>query len=271
MMRNQNDPLQTSSDNWVEHFRLKEHKTKYALEGYRVLFSDECASSYEPIIYESECTSGDPEALYYRILQNNKNEFCIQYFYYWNYQDCMMASHGYDYEPIFIYLKSGNPSPYLIVNGGFGWPDCNFHKNEVRPQTGKRDGDSRHVTANLSPYPSYPFGRNGNIKFQVCIATYPLDTGEDLLLENGGHKPVFGIRACSNVFSGAKGDLHGPRFNPTLKQLTDRVLSKWYFHHYKNDDDMPFGHDISDPFSAPYIKFHKPSKGEVEKIRKKRR
>lgn len=53
--------------------------------------------------------SGDPDALYYRILQNDRYEFCIQYFYYWRYQRCngpFGRSHGYDYEPIFIYLES---------------------------------------------------------------------------------------------------------------------------------------------------------------------
>jgi hypothetical protein len=33
---------------------------------------------------------------------------------------------------------------------------------------------------------------------------------------------------------------------------------------------MPFGHDIADPFAAPYIKFHKPSKEEVERLSKLR-
>ena len=255
---------------------LKESKTKYALEGYRVFFSSKLARQYEPIVYSGECTSGDPEALYYRILQNDdggdgeKNEFCIQYFYYWKYQNCLMASHGYDYEPIFIYLKSDDSSPYLIVNGGFGTPDCYFHKNEVRPRKGKRDSDIRHVTTNLSPQPFYPFGQDGNLKYDACVKTYPLDTGEDLQFEKGYHA-LFGIRACSNVFSGAQGDLHGHRFDPPLKKLTDRVLSKWYFHHYQNTNDMPFGHDIADPFSSPYIKFHKPSKEEVERLSKQRR
>jgi hypothetical protein len=28
---------------------------------------------------------------------------------------------------------------------------------------------------------------------------------------------------------------------------------------------MSFGHDIADPFTSPYIKFHKPSKEDVER------
>jgi hypothetical protein len=269
-------PLRSTRNSKIDLLTLKEEpeETKYAVQRYKVFFSVKLARKYEPIIYSSECMSGDPEALYYRILQRNGNkdnesELCIQYFYYWQDQRCMMTSHGHDYEPIFIYLKkkSGDSNPHLIVNGGLGGPDCYFHKNEVRPLHGKRDGKTQHVTANLSAYPSYPFGQDGNIQYHACISTYPLDTGKDLQFE-GEYHALFGIRACSNVFSGAQGDLHGRRFSPPLKKLTDRVLDKWYFHHYENMDDMPFGHDIADPFSSPYIKFHKPSKEEVDTLGK---
>ena len=47
--------------------------------------------------------------------------------------------------------------------------------------------------------------------------------------------------------------MHGHRFNPPLKKLTDTVLRKWYFHHYEDANDMPFGDDIADPFTSPYI------------------
>lgn len=253
-------------------------ETKYALDGYKVSFSAKLARQYEPIIYSSECMSGDPEAVYYRILQNQdgdddskEGDLCIQYFYYWKYQQCMMTSHGYDYEPIFIYLKkSEDPNPYRIVNGGLGGPDCYFHKNEVRPRHGQRDGGTRRVNGNLSPHPFYPFGQDGSLKCDECVSIYPLDTGDDLQFE-GEYHPLFGIRACSNVFSGARGDLHGDRFNSPLKELTDDVLDEWYFHHIENSDDMPFGHDIADPFSSPYVKFHKPSREEVERLGKQMR
>lgn len=266
----------------VDLLSLKEEykRTKYALKEYKMFFSTKLARQYEPIIYSGECMSGDPDAVYYRILQregrkdegpHKEIELCIQYFYFWQYQSCMMTSHGYDYEPIFIYLKKSDESnPYLIVNGGLGGPDCRFHKNEVRPWNGKRNGRTRSITANLSPYPVYPFGQDGDIKCHECISIYPLDTGEDLQFE-GEHHPLFGIRACSNVFSGAQGDLHGYKFKPPLKKLTDRVLDKWYFRHFKSKDDMPFGHDIADPFSLPYIKFHKPSREEVERLGKQKR
>jgi hypothetical protein len=238
--------LSRSTKSRIELLTLSEHKTKYALEGYKVFFSTKVARQYEPIVYAGECMSGNPEALYYRILENQNNEFCIQYFYYWRYQNCMMTSHGDDYEPLFIYLKNNKKSNdhdnldvYQIVNGGLGGPDCHFHKNEVRPIHGRRSGNTRHITSNLSPYPFYPFGKDGNVQYHACVSIYPLDTGKDLQFEEE-FRPLFGIRAWSNVFSGAQGDLHGQRFTPPLKRLTDRVLDKWYFNHFKNMDDMPF-------------------------------
>ena len=51
------------------------------------------------------------------------------------------------------------------------------------------------------PKPYYPFGKDGDVKCEGCCKIYPLD-GDDLQFE--GQHPLFGIRACSNVFSGAE-------------------------------------------------------------------
>jgi hypothetical protein len=249
-----------------------ETKSKYALEQYGVLFDDALADKFKPIVYSHECLSGDPDSLFYRVLVKRsveKMEFCIQYFFYWSYQWCMMASHRYDYEPIFIYLSHGldNESNFddngldldsgltisLIVNGGLGSAECGFHKNEIRPLDGERSDSEVHFTSTLTPEPYYPFGKKGSVMHRGCGKTYPLK-GNDLSFEN--HNPLFGIRACSNVFSGAVYDLQGDRFNPPLKRLTDEVLHEWYFNHYSSEGEMPFGHDIADPFSYPYIKYH---------------
>jgi hypothetical protein len=235
----------------------------YVLPKYRVYFDDELATTYKPIIYSHECLSGDPKAVYYRVILKEEDhdadtkELCIQYFFYWDYQHCMMTSHRYDYEPIFIYLKqykNNNPtSIQLIVNGGLGGPKCGFHKNEIRPTIGERSVHEIHFSEKISPKPYYPFGEDGNVKYEGCCKIYPLN-GDDLQFED--HHPLFGIRACSNVFSGARYDLEGEKFHPSLKQLTDDVLNEWYFNHYNDEDDMPFGHDVADPFSYPYIKYH---------------
>jgi hypothetical protein len=225
-------------------------KSIYVLPAYKVYFDDQLANNYKPIVYSHECLSGDPEGLYYRIVKRvDREELCIQYFFYWLYQKCMVA-HRYDYEPILIYLKKD--SSYLIVNGGLGSMECKFHKNEVRPLEGIRSNDTVPFSVKLSPKPYYPFGNNGNVECTGCVKEYPL-SGDDLQFEQT--HALFGIRACSNVFSGAGYDLEGHRFDPPLKRLTDKVLSGWYFKHYNHFDDMPFGHDVSDPFSYPYIKY----------------
>jgi hypothetical protein len=59
--------------------------------------------------------------------------------------------------------------------------------------------------------------------------------------------------------------LQGEIFDPPIKRLTNRVLRKWYFNHYNHEDGMPFGHDISDPFTYPYIKYHSPRPFTVKK------
>lgn len=181
-------------------------------------------------------------------------EISIQYFFYWNYQLCIFSSHTYDYEPILIYLRKGTKHTHLIVNGGLAGIECRFHKNEIRPIRGERSSYINYFSVNVSPIPYYPFGKDGTIISRGCSKQYPLNNKSDLQFQD--FHPMFGIRACSNVFSGAADDLEGEIFNPTLETLTDKILDEWYYRYSSNEDDMPFGHDISDPFSYPYIRYH---------------
>ena len=208
----------TPTFKWTQVDQLKKSKSKYVLPRYDLLFSETLAKSYEPVVYSHECLSGPSEALYYRILAKQvTKELCIQYFFFWRYQRCYMASHRYDYEPVFVFLKDNEAKPFLIVNAGLGGANCGFHKNEVRPKSGKPDWLDVHFKVNLSPKDYYPFGRNGIVIYKGCSKKYPLNPGKDLQFK--GLHPLFGIRACSNVFSGARYDLQGDIFNPPLKRL----------------------------------------------------
>jgi hypothetical protein len=234
---------------------LMEYNSKYLLPECKLFFSDRLADKYKPVVYNFLCQSGSPMALYYRIVaKDQRRDLCIQYFFYWDYQNCMGASHRYDYEPIFVYLKNDSSSPQMIVNGGFSGPQCGFHINEIRPVKGERNHSPMSFSEKMCPEPYYPFGKGGNVNCEGCATYYPLD-GDDLTSEDT--HPLFGIIACSNVFSGGKFSLRWERFNPPLKRLDDSTLDKWYFHHHDNrEEDMPFGHDIANPFSYPYIKYH---------------
>ena len=225
----------------------------FALPKYKISFDEKLAKQYSPILYANACNSGDPTALYYRIVfKESTQEICIQYFFYWLEQKCDPTSHKYDYEPIFIYLKKDESDINLIVNGGLGGLGCKLHKNEIRPKTGQKDIIEQHFVEKLSPSPYYPFGKTGLVEFDGCYKRYPLN-GNDLQFD--GNHPMFGIIACSNVFSGSKDALLGKKFSAPLRKLTDRILKTWYFKHYSTDYDMPFGHDVADPFSFPYIKY----------------
>jgi hypothetical protein len=60
---------------------LKRLSNKYTFPQYTILFSDNIAKHYQPIVYSHECLSGPPEAVYYGILSKEETkELCIQYF-----------------------------------------------------------------------------------------------------------------------------------------------------------------------------------------------
>lgn len=79
-------------------------------------------------------------------------------------------------------------------------------------------------------------------------------------------RPLFGVTSCSHVFSGAEKELRGVVLPIPLKRLNDQVLHEWYFEHHKDPREEPFGHDVSDAFDFPYIKYCDP-KPFVKKIR----
>lgn len=72
------------------------------------------------------------------------------------------------------------------------------------------------------------------------------------------HHPVFGLRRCSHVFSGDADFFSEPKTDVPLRRLTDDVLHEWYFQHCKADDEEPFGHDVSNPFEYPHVKYFDP-------------
>jgi Necrosis inducing protein (NPP1) len=253
--------------------QLKSKNAEFVFRDYRISFSAKLARRYKPIVYSGKCESGPPKAAYYRIVTNNETkDLCIQYYYYWEHQTCLdfMASHRYDYEPIFIYIRNKESFPSQIVNGGKGpQVHCSFHKNEIRPRTGVRQMIASYFDVTLSPQDYYPWGKDGTVRYRGCSQTYPLAGNKDLKFED--MHPRFGINACSNVFSGAEQHLVGDIFDPPLEELTDTILEEWYFKHYNDENDMPFGHDIADPFSYPYIKYRRPSKAELLRHKKERR
>jgi hypothetical protein len=273
--------LQQLTIGFSENFELDEVKSPYVLPRLQTFFSDKMASVYQPIIYRSdqffdddEGGSGDhdyhdapatyPEGIYYRIVYDpTEATYCIQYYLYWLVQNCTgflgIAGHKYDSEPIYVFIKPPNPGPYGIVNAGQskarGFSDCRFHKTEVRMRDyPRRDPIEESCSFTTSAHPFYPFGGDSGAVGQNCVKKYPL--AGSIYFED--YKPLFGMNTCFHSFSGAESELKGERMKMTLKRLDDTTLTEWFFEHHKSADEEPFGHDVSNPFEFPHVKYVDP-------------
>jgi hypothetical protein len=142
------------------------------------------------------------------------------------------------------------------VNGGFSNDpiNCRFHKTEIHTTGANRDEKEAQNKCMTSPLPFYPFGGEHCREVTSCVKQYPLEASMYFL----DHHPLFGLRECSHVFSGDAQYFRDPKIDVPIRELTDEVLYKWYHKHYDSNYDQPFGHDVSNPFEFPHIKYFDP-------------
>ena len=244
-------------------FQLEKYESRFTLPSIESYFCDDFAKMYGPVIYGGDYSEPEPEGIYYRILYESiSKKLCLQYYVYWLEQNCLgllpVADHHYDYEPIFIYLQPPSIFPIGIVNGGYSkglGMACRFHKTEIRTkEITERDFNEYEAKYKTSPEPFYPFGGKEGLNGAACIKKYPLAGA--VYFNNS--QPIFGIASCSHVFSGAEKELRGRILSVPLKRLGDQILNEWYFDHFKSEDEEPFGHDVSNTFDFPYIKYCNP-------------
>jgi hypothetical protein len=247
----------------IQDFLIEKYDSQFTIPSIECYFCDDLANLYKPIIYGGDYSDPEPEGIYYRILYKpGLNRLCLQYYVYWLDQNCLgllpIADHKYDYEPIFIYIQSPKEFPVGIVNAGYSrglGMSCRFHKTEIRMEEFRtRDFNEDEFSYKTSPEPFYPFGGSDGLNGSTCVKKYPI-AGAVYLNEL---QPMFGITSCSHVFSGAEKELRGSVLSIPLKRLDDRILNEWYFEHHKDAKEEPFGHDVSDAFVFPYIKYSDP-------------
>jgi hypothetical protein len=247
----------------LDNFQLAKYESRFKVPSVESHFCDNMAELFKPIIYGGDYSEPTPEGIYYRVLyRTDLNTICLQYYVYWLDQNCLgllpVADHKYDYEPILVYLTPPNPFPIGIVNAGYSkglGMACRFHKTEIRmKEFAERDFSEYEAKYKTSPEPFYPFGSSDGLDGSTCIKKYPIAGA--IYLSN--LKPMFGITSCSHVFSGAEKDLRGIVLSIPLKRLDDKVLHEWYFEHHRDQSEEPFGHDVSDAFDFPYIKYCDP-------------
>ena len=238
----------------------EKYESQFKTLSYESHFCDKMAEMFKPIIYGGDYSEPAPEGIYYRILYRpDLKRICIQYYVYWLDQNCLgllpVADHKYDYEPIFVYLEPPKPFPIGIVNAGYSkglGMACRFHKTEIRMEEyAGRDFNEYEAKYKTSAEPFYPFGNSSGLDGSTCVKKYPIAGA--IYLNN--LRPMFGITSCSHVFSGAEKDLRGRLLTIPLKRLDDIVLNEWYFDHHKDESEEPFGHDVSDAFDFPFVKY----------------
>lgn len=220
-------------------------KEVYVETGIEVLFDENYVKRFQPIIYDKNGhgVNPEPEGIYYRILRRAK-ETAIQFFVYWEKQICYgipFLSHRYDYEPLIVFLQEDRLSKVIIA----GETDISKggHKTEVyQDDEAYIWGKAKYKT---NKTPQYPYGEHSE---QAWFIAAPLTR-----MEFEGTRPKIGIATCYHVYSVEKKELTGPILDLPLKRLTEKTLKKWY-------EKEHFGHDVSNPWKFPHIRFHSPPK-----------
>lgn len=227
----------------------------YVEEGIDVLFDKDYAEKFQPIVYDRKGFGTDPEAkgMYYRILEAGEVR-AIQLFIYWEKQDCTdeyplvgeFFSHSYDYEPVIVFVRGGKINKVVIAGaGGLTWPWLGHQTEIYREEESNVLGK---VTYRTSPEPHYPYGEHTE---EDMFKAEPLTR-----VSFKGTRLMIGLATCYHVYTTRKHYLTGQILDPPLKRLTDDILNKWY-------KEEHFGHDVSNPWKHPHIRFHSPPKLEL--------
>nr|QNO44835.1 hypothetical protein OMIELODL_00005 [Methanosarcinales archaeon ANME-2c ERB4]QNO46584.1 hypothetical protein DLPLDLPG_00004 [Methanosarcinales archaeon ANME-2c ERB4] len=232
------------------------------------------AEIYKPMLYNraDQC----PDTVYYRVVKGYDpyaefDAYVIQYFGYWRCQDPLdpVASHEYDYEPIFVWVQNIGDRPYRVAYDR--WEVVDWHLHDI------------HRTYMWSSYPNTHYDMVSNVYMQdkayypFGMSEYAQDVFNDIYIHNlstslknnwDGNHVRLGI---ANRYHTYDTDISGSYCGDcSLSPLTDEQLITWY--RMAMDDEnpcdvcdcdwselwsvMPFKYDISDPFYGLFWEDH---------------
>lgn len=244
-----------------------EDPTFYDDEPVKPLSAQEIASLYQPILYkQTGRVDPPPEALYYRVITNH-DVLCIQYFGYWAVQfwpsilQQFSLQHVYDYEPILLFLHKLGHLPFQVVFSG-GDMLRGFHWIEVHTSDAYLDTSIPYlkVTTPIAPRCLYPFSFRGNRETSEELRIYKIaDTLHPKRSKVGkfeGNRLKLAIAEYHHVYN-IKKSRRKPLGDPPLRMLSDEVLTRWYTRYFVEKSVEPFQHDVSDPFTIPFIRYKK--------------
>lgn len=219
----------------------------YVEEAIEVSFARKRAERFLPIIYDPEgyASHPEPDGVYFRVLRRGRGDEAIQYFVRWDEQDCRAAyplvgdlfSHPFDYEPIIAFIKKGRIVRLVVSAAGSllqGGHQTEIYREDESSTIGK-------ATYKTSKAPAYPFGEHESVGHYK----------EEPIRRVGfkGKRPLLGVATCYHVYTTVRSYLRGPVLSASLFPLTDKVLERWY-------SEENFGHDVSNPWRYPHIRYH---------------
>ncbi len=232
-------------------------KDPYVSTDLKLAFCDELAADFAPIIFDPKGYGScpfPPEILAYRLLvDSNEEHLCALYEVYWRRQDCswkeLNKDHDHDYEQIQVQfdLKTGEQK-FVFSSVGpveFAGHGVEFYRSVAQ-------ATFRNIEYVTSSKKFFPWGGDSGEKNLTQIRIIPVD---HLFLD--GKRPEVTIVNCYHSFSGVKVVLPAEdkvELKPKLVRLDQKLLDTWYYRNSKNR----FGHDISNPFEEPFVKYFPP-------------
>jgi len=228
------------------------------------------ANEYKPWLYLwSSILDQCPDAVFYRVVKGYDvyagfDAFLIQYFAYWECQDCV-PGHDHDYEPIFVWVKNIGKRPYRVAYDHWDLSNCHtheIHRNKSYLWSSTSDGvyevpEGTHT--NEKAY--YPFG-NASYKGDDFGAELILHTLPASLQNNWDVNHVrLGITNCWHTFDT---DITGSNCGDySLAPLNDNELITAYRLELDEIDIIwclggieAFKYDVSNPFEWVFWEDH---------------
>ncbi len=229
----------------------------YVSENLKLAYCDQLAADFAPFLFDPKGYGScpfPPDVLAYRLLINPYEQLlCVLYEVYWRRQDCswkeLNKDHDHDYEQIQVQLNLKTGETKYIISS-VGPVDCAGHGVEVFSNVA--EASFKDVEYATSPKKFFPWGGDAGQKNLTQIRFIPVDR---LLLDTG--RPEISVVNCYHAFTGVKVPLPSEQkkeLSPALVRLDLKILDKWYYRNAKNR----YGHDISNPFTEPFVKYYPP-------------
>ena len=229
----------------------------YVVSNLRLAFCDQLATDFSPILFDPKGNGSrpfPPDILAYRLLVDSEEEMiCVLYEVYWRRQDCswkeLNKDHDHDYEQIQIQFNLKTTEKKFVFSS-VGPVEFAGHGVEVFSNV--TEASFRNVEYTTSSKKFFPWGGDSGQKNLTQIRIIPADR----LFVEGKRSEVIVVN-CYHAFTGVKIALtpeERVELKPKLVRLDQKLLDAWYYRNSKNR----YGHDVSNPFEEPYIKYYPP-------------